>query len=244
MVIREISNDSGNMIEIKDEILEYFENGTKVIHIKNHLSTINRQFYFDISRMIGDNAIMSEDQSGNKTDQIYTDIKYPWHVKSNSFSHSQTRQPFHTDGAYESNPPQIVYFYCEKRAEFGGSTIFIDSDTLYDVLNIYDSGLLKDLECVKVKFEKGNDHNISEIFRNGKLTWNWYRCDKELMINTAFNNFLEHKIYEGGIYESVTLNKGDALIFIDNEVLHGRNSFVGSRWLVKGGIYNERFRNS
>lgn len=195
-------------------------------------------FYRSIARKLGKEAMMKENIDGNKTGEVFTEIRFPYRGESKSFSHSDTRQPFHTDGAYESNSPQICYFFCKESALFGGSTIFIRSHELIDILRLYDSELLHQLKTTEVTFLKGNDFKKCLIIdHNNNLNWNWYRCDQSLEINLKFHKFLESKIFDGGLYFSVKLSPGEALFFNDSKVLHGRNSFIGARWLVKSGIH-------
>ena len=228
-----------NALSTASKILNALESGDKVIHVENGPIEEIEQFYTSVAIVLGELAPMEEDSLGNKTGVIYTHIKHPWPEPSQSYSHSQTRQPFHTDGSYESNAPQITYFCCKKQAEFGGATIFIEIEDLEAALQLYDADLLKDLKTTELIFSKGKDYKTKPIINNGKLTWNWHRCN-ELPIAKRFHEFMESKIFDGGVYNSVNLKEGEALFFMDEEVLHGRQSFIGSRWLINGGIYYER----
>ena len=220
-----------------------FSNGFKVVHVVRDNFDDITEFYTEAAQELGEHAPMEEDPSGEKTGSIHTHIKHPWHTTSNSYSHSDTRQPFHTDGSYESNAPQISYFFCKERAKYGGSTIFIENHILMDILSEYDSDLLKSLQSTEITFSKGSDSKTKPIIDPSlNLTWNWHRCDQSLLLNKKFNEFLEKKVFESGCYESINLKTGDALFFMDEEVLHGRHGFIGPRWLVKGGIYYERQR--
>jgi alpha-ketoglutarate-dependent taurine dioxygenase len=39
-----------------------------------------------------------------------------------------------------------------------------------------------------------------------------------------------------GVLTNINLKKGDAVFFNDELILHGRNAFIGDRWLKKGGL--------
>jgi hypothetical protein len=84
-------------------------------------------------------------------------------------------------------------------------------------------------------FFKGNDGKKSIVLGDNNIVWNYFRVEKN-KIAEDFHCFLEEKIYQGGLYESVYLNKNESLFFWDEKVLHGRNSFIGNRHLVKAGI--------
>lgn len=227
-----------------DKITSALSKGAKVVHLTACKDNCD-QFYTDVASHIGEHAPMEEDIDGCKTGSIHTHIKYPWHTESKSYSHSNTRQPFHTDGSYESNAPQITYFFCKEEAKCGGSTIFIENQVLVDLIDFYDTEFLKELKSTQVEFSKGNDCKKKYIIdKDNKLTWNWHRCNQQLPLNIKFHEFLEKNVFETGTYESISLKAGEALFFMDEEVLHGRNCFIGPRWLVKGGIYYERSSNS
>ena len=65
--------------------------------------------------------------------------------------------------------------------------------------------------------------------------WNYFRAEKCNVVED-FHAFLENRIVQMGLLSNVSLRKGDAVFFNDQQVLHGRNAFIGERWLRKGGI--------
>ena len=210
----------------------------KVIHCVNESKKLDFNYYTELAKKIGELAPMEEDlTTGNKNGNVFTDIKHPVNFKSSSYSHSNTRQPLHTDGSYESNAPNITFFGCLKKANYGGATIFIENDFLIEILKFYDKNLLCELLKTEINFYKGNDSKKSLIIdRNNFLNWNYHRCDS-IDLTEKFHIFLENVIIKGGLFDQIILNEGDALFFKDNMVLHGRNSFIGERWLIKGGIH-------
>jgi alpha-ketoglutarate-dependent taurine dioxygenase len=210
----------------------------KVIHCVSKSKNINLDYYEKLARNIGKLALMEEDlTTGNKNGNLFTDIKWPVSFTSSSYSHSNTRQPLHTDGSYESNSPNITFFACLKKSKYGGATVFIENIFLIEILKFYDDNLLQDLKNNTVDFSKGNDFKKEFIIDNNNLlNWNYHRCEKNELTN-RFHDFLEEKIIKSGLVDSVLLNEGDAVFFRDNMVLHGRNSFIGERWLIKGGIH-------
>jgi alpha-ketoglutarate-dependent taurine dioxygenase len=199
-------------------------------------------FYIKCSQEVGELVPMEEDSTGDKTGKFFTDVKYPWKEESTSFSHSNTRQPFHTDGSYEANAPEVTFFCCLRSPDLGGATIFVDANRIKSILSIYFPYLLSELEEEIVTHEKGNDLKTKPILQNDKLTWNYFRCN-DCSIKHKFHNFLENYIIGANLYDSIYLKKGEALFFKDEELLHGRTAFLGNRWLVKGGL-NVRPRHS
>lgn len=211
-------------------------NDCLVLHAVPAIEIDPDKFYLDLIEYIGEPFRSEEDFcTKNKTGSLWSDIKYI-EEKSESFSHSNTRQPFHTDGAYESNAPDISFFYCLQKAKFGGATTFINPKTLIDCLIFSNKNLLEKIKQSIVHHLKGNDEKKIQILKNEDWNWNYYRANKCEVVE-EFHNFLEETIYKSGLYESVFLNPGEALFFWDKKLLHGRNSFLGNRHLRKAGIY-------
>ena len=211
----------------------------KVVHIQSPLVNCDLdKHYYQMLSELGNLVPMDEDlESGNKTNEFWTDIRYDSAI-ANSYRHSNTRQPLHTDGAYESQPPNISFFYCINKPLIGGATIFLNYDTLILMLKMYDPRLLQQLQQEFITFSKGNDTKTAVVIGNGKITWNYFRAEKnaktECLIE-SFQEFLEH-VSNMNACRQIGLNPGEAVIFWDDLVLHGRNAFLGERWLRKGGV--------
>ena len=217
---------------------------TKILHITSGLSSEAEisEFYTLLAQQLGDLAPMEENLlTGNKTGDLWTGIEYNPNIE-NSYRHSNSRQPLHTDGAYEKDAPNISFLYCLQQAEVGGATVFIDSSVLLELLQKYDPALYQRLNNTPVRFSKGEDGKTKCVITRDEsgsvLTWNYFRatsCADESLIED-FHDFLEQRIVPAGILIPVNLNKGDAVFFHDERILHGRESFFGMRSLKKGGI--------
>jgi alpha-ketoglutarate-dependent taurine dioxygenase len=215
--------------EITDAIKDH-----KVLLVRNE----SEEKYLEAASKIGEIIPIYEDATtGNKTGGVFTDIRYD-PKKSSSFSFSSTSQPFHTDGSYEKNAPDITFFFCRESAKYGGLTLFLDNEILIDLIP---PSLMKDLMSIPVRHTKGNDEKTRPILvHKEKLSWNWnfFRAEKnkknQSMID-EWKNLLDH-VEQSQISDGVKLHPGDAVFFWDEDQLHGRNAFFGNRWLVKGGI--------
>jgi len=60
--------------------------------------------------------------------------------------------------------------------------------------------------------------------------------EEDYKLIEEFNSFLEEKIMHSNLMNEYKLNKGDAIIFNDELVMHGRRSFIGTRHYIKCGI--------
>lgn len=217
--------------EIKNSLMNSF-----VVHAIPRIKIEELEsFYFDLICYLGSPFLSEESlETSDKTGGLWSDIKYSKN-KSDSFLHSNTRQPFHTDGAYEKSNPDISFFYCIEKAKFGGATIFAQTETVIDCLKVYDEKILNDLKKTPILHRKGNDGKTCLILDNNNWNWNFYRAEKIEIVH-KFHYFLEEIIYKSGLYESVCLLPGESLFFWDKKVLHGRNAFLGDRHLRKAGL--------
>jgi alpha-ketoglutarate-dependent taurine dioxygenase len=222
---------------------------TKVVLLTGYRCNNPFQFYDNLSNEIGHWVAMDEDlQTGQKTGAKWIEIKYDPKFPD-SYRHSCTRQPLHTDGSYESHAPEVSFFFCVRAAAVGGATTFVDSNDLLRALEIYSKELYRACCEIPVTFAKGQDSKTKPIITNDAkgvvLTWNYFRvvetCSETADLKRDFHYFLEEKIVQGGLSFPCQLAPGDAVFFNDERLLHGRNSFVahtaGDRHLLKGGLY-------
>ena len=106
--------------------------------------------------------------------------------------------------------------------------------------------LLKDIEKHIVIFDKGTPRSRKDKiikYENNQplLCWNYYRVSQEntdevKQMCEKFQNFWQIKIIAGGLTQGIILERGEAVFFHDDLVLHGRNAFYGDRLLLKGGL--------
>jgi alpha-ketoglutarate-dependent taurine dioxygenase len=241
---KEISYEQGVGPEIR-ELLRT----TKIVLLKGYSGNDLHEFYEKLSEEVGQWTPMDENvQTDQKTGARWIEIKYDPEFP-NSYRHSSTRQPLHTDGSYEKHAAEISFFYCVRPARAGGATTFIDSDELLKTLKSYSEALFQSCCEIPVTFGKGNDSKTKPIITNDSrgvvLTWNYFRVletsDETTELRREFHKFLEEKVVAGGLCFPCHLGRGDAVFFNDERLLHGRNSFVansvGERHLLKGGLH-------
>lgn len=208
-----------------------------------------RDFYGMMASNAGSLVRRNEDhKNGNVVghNDEWIDIVFEEDKKRESFRFSDIYQPLHTDGAYVDHQLDLSFLCCVQQADIGGDTIFVDANDLYSILKKYESDLLLNLCLFDVLFDKGDQQSkkskiISLVEDDVVLNWNYYRVSKSntkevIELCEAFHLFLEHKIVRAGLCKPIKINKGDAVFFFDQKVLHGRNSFFGQRKLIKGGL--------
>ncbi|MBG30304.1 MAG: hypothetical protein CMI31_09935 [Opitutae bacterium] len=165
---------------------------------------------------------------------------------------STTRQPLHTDYAYyrEDECPDWLMLYCVYPSEVGGKTSILSTKTLDRILTKYNPDLLEKIHThVTWKYTGKDGDKIHEKFiYDGKfINWNYWQIKEELNdestmeIREEFFRFLEDVIVSGGMYDILKeWNPRDCLIFNDHLNLHGRNAFLGDRWLKDHAFYGEK----
>lgn len=208
-----------------------------------------KEYYRQLATAAGKFVKRDEDfRNGNQAEaqDDWMDIRFVDEFKRDSFRHSDTRQPIHTDGAYVSYRFDISFFFCTVQAEVGGATTFIDGVEVVRLLERYQPELLKALTAHEVIFDKGDQQRkVQRVIRfdaqGPLLNWNHFRISKDnapevIAMCDQFFEFTEKKIFEGGLLKPLILKPGEAVFFHDERVLHGRNAFLGDRCLIKGGI--------
>lgn len=194
--------------------------------------------YLMMANCVGPMVGMEENlATGDKTGDLLTEIKTdPDHPTS--YRHATVAQPLHTDGSYEANAPDVSFFYCKRKAEYGGATIFVDSRDVFDMALAENMRMAMALTDEKVTFEKGSDSKTRTIVssQNFLMAWNYHRVKNQTDLTFWFHKFLEEKVVKGGVCYPILLEEGEAVFFRDEELLHGRYGYIGKRFLVKGGI--------
>ena len=206
-------------------------------------------FYTKLTDNLGRIIMADEGADGERNFQRWTNVEFI-KEQQHTFRHSATRQPLHTDNAYISFEQNVVFFYCVRPAPVGGATTFIDGQNVVGLLETYEPKLFDELSLREVVFGKGESgqrvRKIIEYDERGiSLNWNYFRVDRAnnraatIEMCERFHQFCEHKLVEGGLLTPIKLEAGECVIFHDERVLHGRNSFFGDRCPMKGGIQFE-----
>lgn len=212
-----------------------------------------RTLYDGLLTRIGTPAHIAEDvavgdRHQQRTGEIWMDVRYDSRIKD-AYRHSSSAQPLHTDGSYIAQYPNATLMACEANAATGGETTFLDGDALLQVLRDEAPELLKQLMEVTIPHSRSGDRRELPILRleQGEvwLNWNYYCVAMDsgaevARIRQAFHEFL---LNSPGVRKNtieVKLARGDAVVWKDERVLHGRNGFeahnVGERFLWKCAI--------
>ena len=226
----------------------------RVVHLAGFKEELPvHEFYSRLSETIGKIHAADEDIStGQQTGNRWIDITYDPQIPDR-YRSSNTRQPLHTDDSYvELNGEEAVnFFYCASRAKIGGATTFFELSELVECLKLDgEDKLLEELMATDVVHEKGGSRKVRKIIdqdAEGYLAnYNYYCISREensadvLDMIERFQKFMESRVHNAGLVMPVQLEKGEAVFFHDDRVVHGRNAFFaefpGQRSLIKGKI--------
>lgn len=248
-----ISNKFNNNLA-KSIIKKWKIDNNKVFHlISDAKEDYVRDYYEKIGNIIGKYHMLAEDvtlgdRSNQKANKIWMDVRYDSKV-DNAYRHSSNPQPLHTDGSYNPNFPNATIMCCVSNSASGGETIFLELEKLVQILEQDDPALLNFLFSEEVLHERSGYKNKKKILnlnnKKLKINFNYYCVSEKNSENSLINikkffNFLNtsKKIKKNII--SVKLNEGEALLWKDSEILHGRNSFLpekdSDRFLWKAAI--------
>lgn len=214
-----------------------------------------RAFYDAFTDNIGEPLSIGEDftKGGATTGEKWLEIRYDVDIPDMAaYRHSKNAQPLHTDGAYShDNASDIFIFYSINKAPKGGATTFVDGPILVEYMEENAPELLDKLKrSDKIKFSKAEQYReekIIDIKEDGQIKFNYnYYCidpnetEEHKALNQEFFDFLQNYVAHSHMAEKVTLNPGEAVLWWDDLVLHGRTSYdakkTNDRFILKTGF--------
>lgn len=198
-----------------------------------------RHFYQALFPLLGTPRAFAEDvtvggRDEQRTGEIWMEIRYD-PAFPDAYRHSPNPQPLHTDGSYIPDFPNSSLLACVSNADQGGETTFIDVDNVVLSLESEDPALLEQLRSVVVPHSRSGDRRESHILEEGmgsrKIYWNYYCVAEDAEPNVRsladrFHTFLQDSPQVQNKTLATKLRPGDAVLWKDDEVLHGRNAFV------------------
>lgn len=246
--------------EFSPDTLKKALSAYKVIHVfrNNHSITSDSlqldEIYLKTASQAAQLVRFNENtQTGNLLENFWTNIEFLPQNNNQSYKHSNTAQPFHTDYGYFPVELDVSFFYCTQQANYGGATLFVDGNNVIELLKTHQPLLLKYFSENKVYFGRGNEahsNHVDVVFnvKNPnlpKLNWNFFRLkESENTAETLTNakmlfDFFHNYIFLAGEYLPLKLQPGEAVFFNDRTILHARHSFLGNRKLMKGALITQ-----
>jgi len=181
--------------------------------------------------------VRAGDRSLQRTGELWMEVRYDPAFKD-AYRHSPNAQPLHTDSSYVSSSPNATLMCCVANADRGGETIFITAEALVDALRRERPELLEALETVTMPHARSGDRRALPVIRRGeggelRLNWNYYCVASDCGERAAElrQRFFEYLKTSPGVRAAIVpikLAPGDAVVWKDERVLHGRNAFVAT----------------
>jgi alpha-ketoglutarate-dependent taurine dioxygenase len=211
----------------------------KVIHLRGlRPSGDIREFYGRFFDLVGYPMDLAEDamiadRHAQRTGGVWFEVRYDPAVPD-AYRHSANAQPLHTDGSYIPDFPNAGFLACQAMCDDGGATTFVDSGEVVAALREEAPELLERLEAVRIPHSRSGDSRLEYAIRweGGEplVNWNYYcvdtSADREVQaLREAFSEYLRTSPRVQNHIERVKLVPGEAVLWKDDRVLHGRDSF-------------------
>lgn len=195
--------------------------------------------------------VRAGDRSVQRTGGLWMEVRYD-PAFPDAYRHSPNAQPLHTDGSYIPSFPNASLMCCVANADQGGETVFLTAEALVDALGRERPALLEALETVPMPHARSGDRRTLPVIRRGlgqtgtlRLNWNYYCVAGDCGAPAAelreeLFAYLQASEAVRAALVPVKLAPGDAVVWWDERLLHGRNAFVasaaGERFLWKCAV--------
>jgi len=180
-----------------------------------------------------------KDRSKGRTGEVWCEVRNDSSIK-NAYRHATIAQPLHTDGSYIPNYSSSI-MACVSSAVIGGETIFVNAENILNDLKLNDKNLYEFVTSEDVIHERSGDIRTNKIFYYEKdvlrVNFNYYcvsktNTDKIIENSKKFFEYLislEKKEKINVPLFKIKLNPGEAIIWKDDQVFHGRHAFSATK---------------
>lgn len=193
--------------------------------------------------------VRAGDRGVQRTGGLWMEVRYD-PAFPDAYRHSLNAQPLHTDGSYIPSFPNATLMCCVANAAEGGETVFITAEALVAALRAEQPALLEELETLTMPHARSGDRRELPVIRRGaggelRVNWNYYcvadDCSSQAAsLRQRFFAYLQGSRAVREAIAPVKLAPGDAVVWHDERLLHGRNAFqasaVGERFLWKCAV--------
>ena len=249
-----------NFCELASKITNFFNNFGNYIVIRNYDNLTDDEIinlYENLNKNIGEMIpIDLNDNTYLPTMKYWSNVKYEYGSDEKQFWRSSNHQNLHTDNSFATKEyyANLTELVCLKAVEYSGNTTIISNEKLIDLIKFVDknnnTNIFENIYNKNINFSIDNTRQINKPILSYNTEKNRYIFNFNYYPATRANNnkkdvelinllhlFLEEKIMHSNLMNEVKLNRGDAIIFNDELVLHGRKSFIGTRHYIKTGIH-------
>lgn len=216
---------------------------SKVLHLRGLGREEDMRAYFtDVFALAGEMKALGEDvrvgdRDSQRTGDYWCEVRYD-PTFPDAYRHSSNAQPLHTDGSYVPEFPNAGFLGCVSMTPDGGGTIFLDGADLVRIFEQRRPDLLARIASQPVPHKRSGDFRELPVIRNlgaePLLNWNYYCVDPECtdeirQLREDLFEFLRDEPMIADALIEVKLAPGDAVLWKDDRVLHGRHGFNAER---------------
>ena len=237
-MLRTVTLDPSDLARTAASVLEAWRAGLIVVVKASGAPPDVHSIYDALLPRIGTPHYLAEDarlgsREVQRTEALWMEVRYDPRFPQ-AYRHSPNAQPLHTDGAYIPTFPNATLMCCVASAKRGGETVFIAAEQLVDALQAERPDLLQSLRTVAMPHARSGDRRVHTVIRRERgqllLNWNYYcvapDCDASVLeLRDRFAAFLRESPAVRAALVEVKLQPGDAVVWKDNRLLHGRNAF-------------------
>jgi len=212
---------------------------SRVVHLAGLRPTEDlREFYGRMFDLVGRAEPLAEDVSAGdrdhqRTGEIWMQVRYDPSIPD-AYRHSANAQPLHTDGSYIPGFPNAGFLACKAMPAAGGATTFIDGRHVVEALETEAPALRARLEAMSIPHARSGDRRVEAFLRfdgdEPLLNWNYYCVDPNAgsevqQLREELFTFLNNSPMIKERTQRVKLAPGEAVLWKDDRILHGRDSF-------------------
>ena len=218
------------------------ENGYLIIHTNGSDDEIIN-YYENFNKKIGIVQKADDLKYTNIINDVWVNVKYDG---------TESDKPWNTDGILKlhtdnsRNYANLTQLVCIKPAPYSGHTTLINNDLVVELIKFWDNYKNTNLFDKIFNLEVTFPDFTGPILRveNGKYVFCFNHTklmkseldEEKRKIICELDDFLYNKIFLSNLMTEIKLERGDALIFDDERMLHGRRSILGDRHYMKCSI--------
>jgi len=248
---------------ISKAIKLFFQNKTEYVIIKNNnmIKDINEliPFYELLNNNIGTIQNVDTNKYTDSDNNYWVNVKYDFHTDNKNPWRSNSHLKLHTDNTISTvnNYAQLTELVCLEPCKYSGLTTIINNNYIVELIKYVDKNtndsLFSQIYEREIYYSSDNKIHFKNKILNYDNEKNNYifsfnhtqaiKSDKNTDLDKAIvnklNDFLEEKIMNSNLMDEIKLNMGDALMFNDELVMHGRRSVISNRHYKKCSIFIE-----
>lgn len=252
--IYNLSDYQSNIQILANEIKNAFVNNYEFVVIKNNSILMEENeimnYYNNLNNLLGEIKLVDKNKyDDEKQHDYWVDVEYNFHSENILQPWKSNEQLIlHTDNTLSDNLKfaNITELVCIQPCDYSGETVIISNSAIIELIKYLDTknntNLYYNLINTKIYHKlvekniciKNNDtytfnFNITQILKSSLNT------NDDLDTANHFQKILEN-IMKSSLCNLIKLEKGDALLFDDTLVMHGRKYVFGERLYKKCGI--------